>query len=426
MSSPESLAPFHLSRSTGSKSKNTESLRSDPAFRASCDRVLAYVAHYWPHLIRENQHDHDMLIGLPRPYLVPSHGTMFQEMYYWDSYFMAQGLVGTEYEQLILDMTENLAHLFMRFRVIPNASRYRYLSRSQPPFFTQLIWLAYEMKRRRGDADALDFLGRMMVTAEQEHTTVWLGTAFPHERLVYTGLSRYFDTDYCDNQVSCESGWDHSTRCADRWLDHLPVDLNAILYARERDFARAATIMGRYAQAEQWQMRADTRAEIMRQLMWDEQRGFFFDYDWKRQCRNRHLSLAGFYPMWAGLATPVQAERIVRDWLPVFEKRGGLVTTLRRRVGRQWAYPNGWAPLQWLVVAGLEEYGYTSEARRIMAKWCVTCATVFDMTGTMWEKYNVVAMRSAPEGGLYGSVAGFGWSNAVFADFARRLGLASR
>ena len=30
-------------------------------------------------------------------------------MYYWDSYFMSLGLVGTEHDHLIIDMTENMA-----------------------------------------------------------------------------------------------------------------------------------------------------------------------------------------------------------------------------------------------------------------------------------------------------------------------------
>ena len=113
---------------------------------------------------------------------------------------------------------------------------------------------------------------------------------------------------------------------------------------------------------------------------------------------------------------------MVADWLPRFERPGGLVTSLDERAGRQWAAPNGWAPLQWLVTAGLDRYGYHAEASRIRRRWCDHCARVFAATGTMWEKYNVVDTEYRAEGGLYGSVTGFGWSNAVFADFARKLG----
>jgi hypothetical protein len=43
--------------------------------------VLAYISNYWPKLIRENKRQEGTRIGLPRPYVVPSDGAMFQEMY---------------------------------------------------------------------------------------------------------------------------------------------------------------------------------------------------------------------------------------------------------------------------------------------------------------------------------------------------------
>ncbi len=391
--------------------------------------VLSYIAAFWPKIIRSNPADSGTLIGLPRPYLVPAEpvgNAMFQEMYYWDSFFMALGLAGTPHEQVIVDMAENMAALLERFGLIPNASRFYFLSRSQPPFFTQLVRLACAVKQRRGDGDLPAFTARMAALAEQEHRTVWSGTAQPHHRLVYRGLSRYFDINYLDILAGCESGWDHSTRCCnqrgeDRWLDHLPVDLNSILYVYEQDLAVLAGETGRPAAMAGWFEAARRRAETIHDLMWDAEQGFFFDFDYRHERRNPEPSLAGFYPLWAGLATPEQAARAVHAWLPRFEKRGGLVTTLRQRAGRQWAWPNGWAPLQWLVVAGLERYGFRDDARRIMRKWCDNCATVFAATGVLWEKYHVVRVGARAEAGLYGSVPGFGWSNAVFADFARRL-----
>ena len=376
---------------------------------------------YWPRIIRRQPRGRGTLIGLPRPYLVPSDGAMFQEMYYWDSYFAALGLPGTAHEGLLADIAENMGALFRRFGLIPNASRYYFLSRSQPPFFPQMIWLAYESLLRRGDDEAPRVLRRLMRLAEVEHQRVWLGTAQPHHRMVHAGLSRYFDINYLDVLAACESGWDHSTRCDDRWLEHLPVDLNAILYDGELRFAQAAETLGEAGKAAAWRQRAAQRAEIVRRLLWDEDQGFFFDYDWVHGRLTPHASLAGFYPLWAGLATPEQAARAVRDWLPRFSQPGGLVTTLVEREGRQWAWPNGWAPLQWIVAEGLDRYGFTVEARTVRETWCRTCATVFAASGALWEKYNVVETARPTEGGLYGTVAGFGWTNGVFKDFARRL-----
>lgn len=154
--------------------------------------------------------------------------------------------------------------------------------------------------------------------------------------------------------------------------------------------------------------------------MWDEEAGFFFDYDVTAEARNLDASLAGFFPLWAGLATPDQASRAVETWLPRFTQPGGLVTTLRAQEGRQWAWPNGWAPLQWIVDAGLERYGFKAEAHGLRSRWLENGARVFARTLSMWEKYNVVEPDAQGEGGVYGHVTGFGWTNGVFADFARR------
>jgi alpha,alpha-trehalase len=383
--------------------------------------VLEYIDAYWDKLIRSTPQDEGTLIGLPKPYLVPSENAIFREMFYWDSYFTTLGLLETSHEHLVVDIVENMAYLYHRFGVIPNGTRYYFLSRSQPPFFTRLLKFAFEVKRRRGDPDALKWLEHKLRIARQEHETVWLGTEHPHHRLVHQGLSRYFDINYLDILASCESGWDHSTRCDERWLEHVPVDLNAILYIREVDIAEMHDILREPERARMWNLRALVRGQTMNELMWDEAQGFYFDFDFKAERRNPHPSLAGFYPLWAGLASPEQAQRVVLEWLPRFEREGGLLTTLETKAGRQWAAPNGWAPLHWIVVAGLERYGFHADARRVMRSWCDNNAFVFERTGAMWEKYNVTHVGSEGEGGLYGSLKGFGWTNGVFKDFATRL-----
>jgi alpha,alpha-trehalase len=387
--------------------------------------ALSYIESFWPQIIHANEHDRGTLIGLPKPYLVPADGGdtgMFQEMYYWDSFFMSLGVAGTSREQLVIDAAENFAHLIERFGHIPNGSRYYFLSRSQPPFFTQQIKLALEVKRRRNDTDVNAFLSRMMALAEQEYFTVWMGDRQPHHRRVHRNLSRYFDINYLHVLASCESGWDHSTRCEERWLDHLPADLNSILYQVENDLADFAEQLGDGVKAGEWRLRAAQRAATMIALMWSEADGFFYDFDWRAERITRHPSLAGFYPLWAGLATPDQAERVVSSWLPKFLRPGGLVTTLQSAPDKQWAWPNGWAPLQWIVVEGLSRYGFHHQADDARRRWCDNCATVFNQTGAFWEKYNVIELAATHvEEGVYGMVKGFGWSNAVFVDFARKL-----
>jgi alpha,alpha-trehalase len=400
--------------------------------RVEYQPVMEYITGFWDRLIRFHPHDTGTLIGLPRPYLVPATDParpLFQEMYYWDSYFTALGLIGTAHEWLVFDMVENMAAMIERFGFIPNGNRYYFTSRSQPPFFTMMTRLAHGIRAGRGDPDTDEYLRHLMRLAVREHETCWLGEKHPHERRKYRGLSRYHDINYSHFLASCESGWDHSTRCdgdrpgteSGRWMDHLPVCLNSILYARELDFAWALALLGAGDEARYWRAAADERAATMRELMWDAEKGYFFDFDWKREERSPCLTVAGFFPLWAGLATPAQAKEVVARWLPSFLLPGGLVTSLEPFPGRQWAYPNGWAPLQWIGAAGLDHYGFSAEATEVRKRWCNTCAHGFTALGTMQEKYNVVDPHREPEHGLYGLVEGFGWTNGVFVDFVRKL-----
>ena len=396
--------------------------------------VLSYIDRFWDRLIRHFPEDHGTLIGLPRPFLVPSvdpNRPLFQELYYWDTYFIALGLYDTPREWLVIDAAENCLYLVDRFGFIPNGTRYYFTSRSQPPFFTRLFRLAHHVKVRRHDPDSEEFLRRMASAAVREHEICWLGEKHPHERRKYRGLSRFHDINYSHFLASCESGWDHSTRCdgdrpgteAGRWLDFLPVCLNSILYCRELDLEWAFDRLGDPTRARYWEAMAAERAAVMHEVFWDPEREFFLDFDWRREQHSGCLSLAGFYPLWAGWATPAQAEALVTRWLPQFLKPGGLVTSLDSFPGRQWASPNGWAPLQWMVAGGLDRYGYRAEADEVRRRWCETCIRDFATRGTLLEKYNVVDPGSKPECGYYGLVEGFGWTNGVFVDFARRLGM---
>src|SRR4051812_34344698 len=85
-----------------------------------------YVAKYWENVKRFHPKDDESLLGLPKPYLVPSYrvktGFDYNELYYWDSYFMVQGMLDAGNQELVTGILENLMALFERFKVIPNAS----------------------------------------------------------------------------------------------------------------------------------------------------------------------------------------------------------------------------------------------------------------------------------------------------------------
>jgi len=395
-------------------SKNPDLTSDDVA------EARAYIADYWSKLVRTQTTDDANLIGLPKPYLVPSFGEGhefdYNELYYWDSYFMVQGLLTEANRDLVLGILEDLTFLFNKFKIIPNASRLYLVSRSQPPFLTSFIWDAYE-------AYSLDdkWLASMMAVAEEEYHTVWTGTTKPNARLVYRNLSRYYDFNYLHDIAETESGWDMTPRFGRKALNYLPVDLNALLYKYETDFARYYKHIKDIREAARWQSAAKHRKEAMDELMWSGLKGLYYDYNFVKEKRGSVSSLATYFPMWVGMVSQEQAAQLVKA-LRRFENRGGLATTdvqplnqfMPGSMPTQWAYPNGWAPLHYIVIKGLQRYGYQADAKRIAMKWLKTNLLWFNEHRVFLEKYNVVSPEKPPLKGVYPSQTGFGWTNSVF------------
>jgi alpha,alpha-trehalase len=297
------------------------------------------------------------------------------------------------------------------------------MGRSQPPFLTTFIYDVY-------NTYGLDkkWLREAMEIAKQEYSVVWQGTKKPNERLVHKGLSRYYDINYLHDLAEAESGWDMTPRFNRRALNYLPVDLNALLYKYEMDFARTARLFDDKREAARWEQAALARKETMDELMWDRGRGLYYDYNYIKEKRSGISSLAAYFPMWAGMVSEKQAASLVKA-LRRFENKGGLSTTDALPLSQyapgsmpvQWAFPNGWAPLQFIVVEGLLRYGYHEDAKRIALKWVKNNLDWFNINGVFLEKYNVVNPDKPPQKGVYPSQTGFGWTNAVFERFCQQF-----
>jgi alpha,alpha-trehalase len=96
-------------------------------------------------------------------------------------------------------------------------------------------------------------------------------------------------------------------------------------------------------------------------------------------------------------------------------KAGGIVTTTQE-TGQQWDAPNGWAPIQWIAIAGLRSYDKLTLAQTIACRWMFNVNTVYARTGKLVEKYDVVHLNRASGGGEYPLQDGFGWTNGVMRE----------
>jgi alpha,alpha-trehalase len=430
------------------------------------------------------------------PYVVP--GGRFNELYCWDSYFITRGLLQDGRKDLARGMADNLLYELKYYGKIPNANRTYYLTRSQPPFLTSIIravyasgaadkdWLASALKLAMDEyrnvwmsTNRLVQIGPYVLNryydsgdgpcpevqtgAYDDQIQPWLEQANSQSVLPLTPFRFLNEYLYCgdfsnltvdgvtlaeffkQDRAVRESGHDTTHRFDDRAEDFVTVDLNSLLCKYETDFAEVIEaefggtlpgVEGDWARASYWRQQAGRRKQAMIALMWDDQRGFFFDYDFVRRERSRYISATGLYPLWAKLLNagdPVDRERARRMASYAHEKleqRAGLaasaeesVAAARMRDQRQWDYPYGWAPHQMLAWQGLKNYGFDAEAARLAYRWLYTIAkNAHDYGGVIPEKYNV-ATGSHEVFVEYGNVGtkfdyitpeGFGWTDASF------------
>ncbi len=400
--------------------------------------VKEYIEANWENTTRFFTEDNDTLIGLPHPYTVPCCEGAFQEMYYWDVYFTNIGLIKSGRISQAKNNVDNMCYLINKFGFMPNGNRTFYLSRSQPPFLSQMVRCIYE---ETGD---IQWLAECYKALEKEYefwqterqTPCGLNRyfgKFSHEELMNFSnlLCRRFNIEKPEDESTAEhygkamfsfaeSGWDCNSRMGLYCYNYAWVDLNALIFGIETDMAFFSAELKNGNEAI-WSERAHNRRERMTKLLWNDKSGAFFDYNFVEGKQADVISIAQFYPLFSGLCTKQQAESAVK-LLSILEADFGVACCEQREdlFSLQWDYPNGWACLQYIVVHGLLRYGYRKEALRIAEKYKSLVERVFEATGNLWEKYDVTT-GEVSHNKEYKTPAIMGWTAGVYIDFCSLL-----
>jgi alpha,alpha-trehalase len=417
--------------------------------------VLENIEALWPCLTRVPGNEDGTLIALPYPYIVP--GGRFGEIYYWDSYFTMLGLKESRRHDMIENMVNNFSFLLDSFGYIPNGNRQYFIGRSQPPFYSLMVKLLASI---RGNQLLTRYLPQLMAehrfwmdgqeAINEKNPAVKRVVRLPGGQV----LNRYWDQhdtprpeSYREDvklshlsaqppeelfrhlRAGAESGWDYSCR----WFkdktrfdtihtcDIIPVDLNCLLWHLEMTIAEASRSGGEKESADHFEKLARQRGEAIRFYCWHEEMQFYVDYDFKENRRKQILALAGITPLFFSLANTGEAERAAAIIEQKFLQPGGVLTSLEI-TGQQWDAPNGWAPLHWMAIIGLENYGYHALASTIARRWIKLNTDVFRRTGKLMEKYNVADTHLEAGGGEYEGQDGFGWTNGVLASLIKKYG----
>lgn len=328
------------------KEVNKDELDTDPTFLDDVDDSVIKeftnkVIDIWPDLTRtysggagSNCTDcPSSFIPLNRSFVIA--GGRFREPYYWDTYWILEGLLrtGGSFLDISKNTIENFLDFVEQFGFIPNGARIYYLNRSQPPLLSQMVRIYID---HTNDTEILDralpllvkehefFMTNRTVDVEANGTTYTLNhyaveNTQPRPEsyredyetarnssyysadsgIIYPETEPLNDTEaaelYANLASGAESGWDYTSRwiarpedaAEDKYFplrslntkDIIPVDLNSIMYGNEMAIARFYNETGNDTAATEWEDLAKTRSEGIHALMWNETLYSYFDYN---------------------------------------------------------------------------------------------------------------------------------------------------
>jgi alpha,alpha-trehalase len=401
------------------------------------------------------------LLYLPHPYVVP--GGRFNEMYGWDSYFIVLGLIRDNHLDIAKGMVENALYQIKHYGKVLNSNRSYHLDRSQPPFISQMVlaiyrktidrkwlsdavkWIENDHKFWNSPPHLIESIGLSRYCASSNKPSIEVIHSEIDEcgKDHYVRVKEYFKTHgvqdyriskfydkkrdalkpsfYMADRSARESGFDPSNKYGPfggGTPSYASICLNSLLYQMEMDLAEIYQILGDHAERNKWNDRAVRRSIAINRCCWDEDLGYYFDYDADRKIMRPYIFSTTFYPLWVGIASQDRAQQVIRN-LVALEAPGGLLASAYV-TGNQWDAPFGWAPFHYFAVKSLIRYGYVADAERLSYKFINLVNHEFEQHGSVFEKYDVSSESSEVKGsikfGYQTNEIGFGWTNAVYLE----------
>ncbi|KAF7798296.1 hypothetical protein EIP86_009516 [Pleurotus ostreatoroseus] len=386
---------------------------TDPLLKAWSQIVHGY----WTQLIRSTNDSalcpegtesgpcESTLIPLNHTFVVP--GGRFREQYYWDSYWIVRGLLKSELFDIANGTLQNFMDELDKFGFIPNGGRiYCEMHPSAaPPLFIRML---SDYVSATNDTSILT---RALPLAEKELawwvtnrtltvTSPYTNNSYPLARYAVnntaprpesyledyltandptltTALSDSEKADlYSQLASGAESGWDYSSRFIREPLaggsnntnpalrtlnivNHIPVDLNSILYHAHNVLAGFYTTQGNSSAANSHTKSATTLRQAILDLFWDPEKLAFYDFNLTANARNGQFTTATFYPLWNGiipdelLNSTQNAFGFFATVNMVMNRYNGTVPVTFLETGLQWDAPNAWPPHQHIILEAL-------------------------------------------------------------------------
>ena len=326
---------------------------------------------------------------LKHEYLVPA-GPYFQ-LFDWDMYFMGVALsydgVGKPLATSVQDFLEFVDEYanwqgYTPREIAPDALWA--LPEMCKPFLVQAALRAsvtmgdFEWLRRENGAS------KQSNYAKLTHTlNFWENT-----RRSPDGLFRWYN--------GVESGVDNNPAVSDKPAEVTEgVDLQCYIYREYLATAVLAQKLGKSDDATDYKQKAEALRRLVQEKMWSEADGMFLNID-ARTGKPIHIKTwTNFVPLWAGIATPEQAKRMIDEhilnpkefWCDYGIRTLAPDEPLYNPKSGYWRGPV-WVISNYLLMHGLMNYGRGKEAQELAEKTVSLLVRDYHTTGGMNECYN--------------------------------------
>lgn len=299
-------------------------------------------------------------------------------------------------------------------------------------------FVSRSLKKSRWYQHFKPFLAQLVVLGAKQESIEWLKDSptgeilneeyYVNDRTYYQRLKCYIDywlwyMDWDKNGLPVWNSSDHSgmdnqfSRSGGKnAFRYEGVDLACYVHRELKAMALIADILGCNDDVKMYNKKAIRIAKAINEVFWDDKDGFYYDRDERTGEYVRVKSVAGFMPLFAGVASRDQAERLVKNHLlnkdefwtaypvPAYAKTEPDYDQYVRDHGCNWRGTT-WIPTNYMLFHGLLDYGYTDVAKELARR---TFEMVLEKNEMTREYYN------AENGEEFGLKPFWGWSTLAY------------
>lgn len=326
---------------------------------------------------------------LKHEYMVPA--GPYTQLFDWDTYFMGVALsydgVGEPLENSVKDFLDFTGENYATTGYTP-----REIATNAPDALPQMCkpFLAQMALRASETSGNYDWL---LEPSGETRRTYYLKLGdtlsfWESARHSPDGLFRWFN--------GVESGVDNNPGVSDDpAVTTEGVDLQCYIYREYLAMAVLAEKLGHPADAKVYRQKARDLAQLVRTRMWSARAGMFLNIDSRTEKSVQMKTWTNFVPLWAGIATKSQADEMIRAhvlnprefWSPNGIRTIAQTEALYNPRSGYWRGPV-WILSNYLVMHGLENYGYKKEAVQLANETVAVLLRDLRTSGGMNENYN--------------------------------------